>query len=107
MADDPRREAPAPVFTESVPAQYGGLSAIASASAPFIYFDTVSNFGFNAGIANATLEATRFISTSDNVLHDRVIVAHLRMSLAAAVALRAALDGVILAATPKPPGEAH
>ena len=107
MADEPGPEAPGPVFTENVPAQVGEVSAIASANAPFLFFDEVANFGFNNGIANVTLQAVRFISRPDRVVHDKVTVAHLRMSLPAAIALRAALDGVILSVTPKPPGEAN
>ena len=48
-----------PVVTENIPSLAGGVSAIASANAPFIYFDGVPNFGFNFGVANIPLEALR------------------------------------------------
>jgi hypothetical protein len=43
--------------TEIIPSLPGQVSAIASASAPFIYFDIAQTFGFNAGVACITLEA--------------------------------------------------
>ena len=48
------------------------------------------------------------MSVGGEVVRDRVIVAHLRMSLQAARDLRAALDGVLLMASPtKPQGQEH
>lgn len=95
-------------LTENFPARVGELSALASAHAPFLYFDTVPSFGVRYGVANVTLEAFRFIPSGTEMLHDRVAVAHLRMSLDAARILRDALNGVLLAATPKPPeGASH
>lgn len=90
-------------LTENMPARAGELSALASAHAPFLYFDRAPVFWFDAGVAHVTLEAVRHIPFGNDVIHDRVIVAHLRMSFDAARLLRAALDGVLLAATPKPP----
>ena len=70
------------------------LPPIGNADGPIVYFDIAPNFGFNDGIGNVTLEAARYISTSQNVVvTDRVVVAHLRMGLSAAMNLRAALDG--------------
>ena len=69
--------------------------------APFIYFDNAQTFGINSGVVHVTLDATRFLSQNDKEsARSRVAVAHLRMSLPAAVQLRRALDGAILAATP-------
>jgi len=85
---------------ETVPGIIGGVSALASAHAPFLYFDGAPNFGWNAGVINVTLEAARFHSTLDGVFADRVSVAHLRMNIPAAVALRDALNGALLLAQP-------
>jgi hypothetical protein len=49
MTDQPTQVAP--IVTENIPSVAGGISAIASAQAPFIYFDAVPNFGFNFGVA--------------------------------------------------------
>lgn len=102
MADKPVD--PAPVYTEQVPAVAGSISAIASANAPFIYFDGVPNFGFNNGIANLSLEILRFnpVPGSSKVLVDRVTVAHLRMNLAALKSLKDAIAGIELMAEPVP-----
>lgn len=77
------------------------LSLPASAAAPFIYYDVASTYGFANGIANITLEASRALSIDGKIVTDRVIVAHLRMSLQAALGLRAALNGIELLAMPK------
>ena len=53
----------APVVTENIPASAGQISAIASANAPFVYFDSASPFGLLNGIAQVTLEANRLIAT--------------------------------------------
>jgi hypothetical protein len=75
MADKPAPKPP----VETIPSVAGEISAIASAHAPFIFFDGAANFGINGGIANITLEAIRHVSAGGGVLQDRVIVAHLRM----------------------------
>lgn len=81
----------------------GAISAIASANAPFIYIDGVPNYGVNHGVMNLTLEALRFQPGGQaGVLVDRVIVAHLRMSLPAAESLRAAIDAAFALVHPKP-----
>ena len=90
-------------LTETIPGRLGETSARASASAPFVYFDAASTYGFSEGVGNITLEAFRNMSVGGQVVRDRVIVAHLRMSLQAAKDLRAALDGVLLMASPKKP----
>ena len=77
-------------------------TALASAHAPFIYFDAAPNFGLNGGIANVSLEVVRFIPNpgSPGVFTDRVTVAHLRMSLDAVRSLKAAIEGIELMAVP-------
>ena len=92
----------ATVVVEQIPSVAGGLSALASANAPFIYFDAAPNFGFNGGIANLSLEVVRFIPNPGvpGVFTDRVTVAHLRMSLEGVRSLKTALEGIELMATP-------
>jgi hypothetical protein len=96
MSDNPDSASP----VEVIPSRTDGISAIASAHAPFLYFDHAPNFGFNQGIVNVTLEAFRFLSGSPTLTRDRVVVAHLRMSIPAAMSLRSALDGALLIAAP-------
>jgi hypothetical protein len=103
MADD---EPSDPKFFETVPRVRGGFSAIGSAGAPFIYFDNVPFFGLMNGVAQITLDANRLwgADSESRPIIDRVIVAHLRTTLPAVRALRAALDAVILMAEQKPEG---
>jgi hypothetical protein len=96
MADDP----PAKLAPE-VDGAAAELSLTGSASAPFIFFEAATNYGFHNGVANITLEASRSLSMEGKLLRDRVIVAHLRMSLQAAISLRAALNGIALIAAPQ------
>ncbi len=102
MAEDERK----PLFVEQIPSVAGGISAIASANAPFIYFDGVPNYGFNGQVANLTLEIVRFVSvpgmTTPQV--DRVSVAHLRMTLDAMRSLKNAIEGIEAMAQPIPEG---
>ena len=105
MADDPKTVPPAVI--EQIPSTTGSLSALASAHAPFLYFDSVPNYGFNAGVANLSLEAVRFTAspTGQGVMADRVTVAHLRMSIDAVRALKAAIEGIELLAAPVAGGQ--
>ncbi len=97
---------PSPPSVEQVPGVAGGTSALASAAAPFIYFDLVPNFGLNNGVANVTLQAVRFHPTEEGgVVADRVTVAHLRMSFPAVQALKAAISGIELLAQPASGGK--
>lgn len=100
MTDKPTTVATA--FTEQIPSVSGGISATASAQAPFIYFEGVPNFGFNFGVANMTLEVVRFSSVpgTNNVVADRVTVAHLRMGVEALRQLKSAIAGIELLTTP-------
>jgi hypothetical protein len=105
MADKP---APvAPVIVENIPSVAGGVSAIASAQAPFIYFDGAPNFGFNGGVANISLEAIRFMGLpgTSNVVADRITVAHLRMGVEGLLQLKAAIQGIELLAQPAADGK--
>ena len=71
---------------ETTPSHRGEISALASANAPFLYFDGAPNFGLHNGIVNITLEAIRFSAVDHEIVPDRVIVAHLRLGLVAAQA---------------------
>jgi hypothetical protein len=92
-----------PLAVEQIPSVAGSVSAIASANAPFIYFDGVPNYGFNGQIGNLTLEVIRFTAVpgTPNPQVDRVSVAHLRMTLPALRSLKAAIEGIEkMASTP-------
>jgi hypothetical protein len=82
--------------TKAKPRTNGGICALASAAAPFVYFDHAPNFGFNGAVANVSLETVRFALPSEGaeVVTDRVTVAHLRMTLDAMRSLKAAIEGV-------------
>jgi hypothetical protein len=91
------------VPVESIPSVQGGLSGLASANAPFLYFENAPAFGTMNGILKVTLTATRDLPLANNkIASDHVIVAHLRMNMAAARALKTALEGAILLASPSP-----
>lgn len=101
MTDEPERR-----VVEAIPSVQGGVSAIGSTRAPIIYFDNAPGFGILNGIGMVVLEAARQnVLPDNNVALDRVMVAHLRASIPAIKALRAALDGILLMAEPKPAGE--
>jgi hypothetical protein len=86
---------------EVIPSVAGEISAVASAHAPFLYFDNAPVFGCFNGVVRIMLEAVRTMPTpGQTVSTDRVIVAHLRMSIPAALALKAAIEGALLLATP-------
>jgi uncharacterized membrane protein len=79
-----------------------------AAHAPVIYFEGVPTLGFNNGIMNLMLAVGLVLPTSDgNTLTEPVAVAHLRCNVVAAIALKDALDKVLLLATPTPEGKAH
>jgi hypothetical protein len=99
MVDEPTSKPP---VIETIPSITGEVSAIASAHAPFIYFDGAANFGIAAGVANITLEALRHTSVGSQVMRDRVVVAHLRMSIPALRSLKDAIDGIELITSPSP-----
>lgn len=76
------------------------IPLVENVAAPFLFFDQCRNFGFNDGICNVTLEATRFTAHDNLVSTERVQVAHLRMGLRAAYALKEALDKALLMGKP-------
>lgn len=97
MAEKPNPVAP--VTTGIVDVKF---SEIGSAHAPFLYFESASAFGFYGGVVRVTLEAVRTIPTGQDggVINDRVITAHLRMSIPAALSLKEAIEGALLLARP-------
>ena len=97
MEDNEKPAAATPVFSEVLPGQLGEVSAIASASAPFIYTDWIGSHGTNkAGVVNITLEAVRNMLVSGKHVRDRVVVAHLRMPRSALNALKEAIAAIEL-----------
>lgn len=69
------------------------ITAMASAQAPVIYADTVTMFGqASPGVTGLTLECHRSMAMPSGPLHDRIAVAHLRLSEEAMRTLRQALD---------------
>ena len=77
------------------------ISAVDSAHAPFLYFDHVRVVGHNHGVIRITLEALRDLpATRNRPAWDSVIVAHLRMNVPTAQALKAAIDNALLLAVP-------
>lgn len=78
------------------------LSESPNFHAPFLYFDQASAFGHHDGIVRITLEAVAMIPNASGVgvKIDRVMVTHLRMSLAAARSLKEAVDAALLLAAP-------
>lgn len=99
MVDDPHGKPP----VEAIPSVQGGISAIGSAHAPFLYFENAPAFGTLNGIIQITLEAQRIFPTGTGApAMDRVIVAHLRMNVPAANSLKAAIEGALLLASPPP-----
>ncbi len=97
MTDKPDTPPPTPA---SGPAR-SVLSDSASANAPFLYFEDASAIGHLQGVIRITLEASRLLSTAENHLEiERVIVAHLRMNIPAAIALKKAIEAALLLATP-------
>jgi hypothetical protein len=84
---------------EIIPSVERSVSAVASAHAPFLYFENAPAFGHLNGIIRVTLEASRDMPTlGPTVGNDRVIVAHLRMNIPAAHSLLEALKSALLLA---------
>lgn len=88
---------------EGMHTTHGSTPGVTNANAPLLYFENVPAFGTVNGIIKVTLTASRDIPLPDNnVASDQVVVAYLRMNAAAARALRSALDGALLLASPSP-----
>ena len=62
--------------------------------APFIYFDGVASYGISSGAVQIELAANILSPEGTDTKTDAVMTAHLRCSLAAAVALREALNKI-------------
>lgn len=92
---------PSPETTTTADAARGA-PVIRSAEAPFLYFENASAYGHLSGVIQVTLEAAGLIPTTEGqpATFERVIVAHLRMNIPAAKALRSALDGALFLASP-------
>jgi hypothetical protein len=99
MSDEPQKT---PV--ENIPSVAGEISAIASAGAPFLYFENAPFYGLLNGVGKIAITVSRQIANapSGGVLSDQVLVGHLVGNLPAIRALRAALDGILLMAEPPP-----
>ena len=93
-----------PIPVENFPSFAGGISAIASANAPFVYFEGVPFYALLHGVGKIVLTSSRHIANAPagSVLADHVIVGHLVGNLSAIRALRVALDGILLMAEQKP-----
>ncbi len=76
------------------------VSIIGSAQAPILYFDDAPTFGYLNGVVQVTLDAMQLYPDPPGVKRELVVVAHLRMNVRAAQALRAALDGALLLSAP-------
>jgi hypothetical protein len=90
---------PSPVV-EVIPSVQDGISAIASSHAPFLYFEAAPTAAHLNGIIRVTLTAARDLPMLGVPGRDHVIVAHLRMNIPAALALKATLESVLLLAQP-------
>jgi hypothetical protein len=84
---------------EIIPSIEGGISAIASAHAPFLYFENAPAVGHLNGIIRITLTASRILP-GDSASEDHVIIAHLRMNVPAAESLKTAIESALLLAAP-------
>ncbi|GAB0114845.1 hypothetical protein [Acidisoma sp. C75] len=90
-----------PPTVEPMHTRLGTAPGVSNANAPLLYFENVPAFGTVNGIIKVTLTASRDIPLPDNnVAADQVVIAYLRMNEVAARALRAALDGALLLASP-------
>ena len=109
--DDPK----APVYLEVIPSGEGQISALASANAPFVFFEGAHLSAICAGVCAVTLTALRPIGirADGTAASDRVITANLRGSMSAMLLLRDQINaleslmnrqaGEILASVPAVP----
>ena len=101
MAKKSKADPPPPAPPPPVPREVPPLAVRASDNAPFVYFEEAPSFGHYNGVIRVTLEAARLHSEHPGtVTTERVVVAHLRMNVAAARSLKAALEGGLLLANP-------
>ena len=102
MSDKP--DPKAPVFTEVLPSIEGGISAIASATAPMIFFDNAPTMGNYNGVMHLSLSAMRFMPGEGRAVADSVMVAHLRTNLEGLQSLKIAIEKIELMLQPVPQG---
>jgi hypothetical protein len=87
--------------SKPLPRRKDELNLAASANAPVVFFDVVTNAATSNGIVSVTLDAYRHLAPCEgDLLIDRVVVAHLRMSIPAARNLFEVLNKVMLAVAP-------
>ncbi len=81
------------------------ISDAGSAQAPFLYFERASAFGHFEGLVRITLESQRILphASGGGVTVDRVVNAHLRMSVPAAQSLQRAIESALLMMAPEKP----
>lgn len=80
-----------------------GAAAVASAHAPFVYFDAATVSGVNSGgVAHITLEAMRHLDVGGVPLKDFVTVGHLRCDLNALRTLKRAVEQIEALVRPGP-----
>lgn len=93
---DLEQQAAADRVTERVPNTVGGISALAAANAPQVFFDDTAYAAYFRGVGSITLTAIRHISDVDGngAGGDRVVTGFLRGSLESLQALRKAIDVV-------------
>ena len=104
-AADEQASAALPYFTETIPSAPGHISALASANAPFLFFNDAPFAGHEDGVCSVTLTASRLVATMQNgkgASADLAVVAHLRCSFPALKRLRKMIDDLVLhAETPE------
>ena len=88
----PKKADESPSVSELVPCRRNEVSAIASADAPMVYCDWIGPTGCSQSVVAITLEAIRLMTVGGEVVHDRVVVGHLRMPLQTMRVLRKALE---------------
>lgn len=95
---------PVPPVVENIPSVHGRISALASADAPYVFFEQVPFFGLHDGVAMVTLTAQRHLGVlpDGSIAIDHVITGLLRGSIPAMRSLRSAIDGILLLAEPRP-----
>jgi len=77
------------------------LDEISSGLAPVIFAEETPSFGVRDGVGNFTLETIRHhVAADGTITAHRVVAAHVRMPLRSVVALREALNGILLQAAP-------
>ena len=96
LADVPGPRAP----VEIIPTSEGDVSATASAYSSFLYCNKVAIWGVFRGIVSISRIAQLDHPLLERMVSDKMITAHLRMSVLAAASLRHSLNEALLAAAP-------